>query len=170
MPYYSDLLAQAKHLAEKEPKRPKQASLRRAVSAAYYSLFHHLVSEAALFMVKGPGACGIRPVFQRAFVHSDMSKVAKSFAGGTVSDAWKSLMAGGQIPSDLRRVASAFNQLQEARHAADYDLTRRFARDGVNDLIEMAEKASETWHGIRSTAEARVFLIALLVDKNVSRR
>jgi uncharacterized protein (UPF0332 family) len=43
-----DLLEQARHLAKREPKRPKQASLRRAVSAAYYSLFHLLVSSAIL--------------------------------------------------------------------------------------------------------------------------
>ena len=30
----------------KEPRRPKQASLRRAVSAACYALFHLLVDDA----------------------------------------------------------------------------------------------------------------------------
>src|SRR5580658_8841910 len=44
----SDLLEQAYHLARREPKRPRQASLRRAVSTSYYALFHLLISEAAL--------------------------------------------------------------------------------------------------------------------------
>ncbi len=35
---HNELLAQAWHLAKKEPKHPLQASLRRAVSAAYYTL------------------------------------------------------------------------------------------------------------------------------------
>jgi len=48
MPFAEDLLEQAKHLANREPKRPEQASLRRAVSTAYYALFHLLVSEATL--------------------------------------------------------------------------------------------------------------------------
>jgi len=39
MSIHADLLAQAKQLARKEPQRPRQASLRRAVSAAYYALF-----------------------------------------------------------------------------------------------------------------------------------
>jgi hypothetical protein len=43
-----DLLEQAHHLAKREPKRPRQASLRRAVSTAYYSLFHLLISSAIL--------------------------------------------------------------------------------------------------------------------------
>jgi len=42
------LLEQAQHLARREPKRPRQASLRRAISTAYYALFHLLISEAIL--------------------------------------------------------------------------------------------------------------------------
>jgi len=43
-----DLLEQAHHLAKREPKRPRQASLRRAVSTAYYSLVHLLISSVTL--------------------------------------------------------------------------------------------------------------------------
>ena len=43
----SDLLAQAKHLAGRERGRPRQASLRRAASAAYYALFHLLLGLPA---------------------------------------------------------------------------------------------------------------------------
>ena len=46
MSLQQDLLRQARDLATKEPRRPSQASLRRAVSAAYYALFHLLVDEA----------------------------------------------------------------------------------------------------------------------------
>ena len=47
MPFPNDLLEQARHLANREPKRPKQASLRRAVSTAYYAIFHLLSMETA---------------------------------------------------------------------------------------------------------------------------
>ena len=47
MPFAHDLLEQSRHLANRERKKPKQASLRRAVSTAYYALFHLLASEAA---------------------------------------------------------------------------------------------------------------------------
>lgn len=42
-----DLLEQAFHLARREPTRPRQASLRRALSTSYYALFHFLAAEAA---------------------------------------------------------------------------------------------------------------------------
>ncbi len=42
-----DLLKQAFLLLNKESKNPTQASLRRAVSTAYYALFHLLIQEAS---------------------------------------------------------------------------------------------------------------------------
>ena len=48
-----DLLAQARHLATREPKRPKQASLRRSVSASYYAVFHLLVDNGVRRLVSG---------------------------------------------------------------------------------------------------------------------
>lgn len=49
MAFHDDLLQQAHHLARLDRRRPKQASLRRAVSAAYYALFHHLIAEAVAY-------------------------------------------------------------------------------------------------------------------------
>jgi len=46
MSFADDLLEQSYDLAHKEPANPKQASLRRAVSTAYYALFHLLIDEA----------------------------------------------------------------------------------------------------------------------------
>jgi uncharacterized protein (UPF0332 family) len=43
---HDDLLAQAEHLARVDKKKPKQANLRRAVSAAYYALFHPVASSS----------------------------------------------------------------------------------------------------------------------------
>ena len=169
MSYSSDLLAQARHLAGKEPKRPKQASLRRAVSAAYYSLFHLLVSEAASSMLRGRKRSDIRLVFRRAFVHGHMKRVAESFAGGTVPKAWQAPMGGAPVSADLRQVASAFVDLQEARHEADYDFGRRFIRHDVFQLIEAAEKAASSWRNVSGNPEGQVFMTALLVHDRVSR-
>ena len=48
-----DLLEQATYLSQREKTRPKQASLRRAVSAAYYAVFHLLNSEAVDILEEG---------------------------------------------------------------------------------------------------------------------
>lgn len=44
--HHDDLLRQAERLAKLDPKRPRQANLRRAVSSAYYALFHFLVDQS----------------------------------------------------------------------------------------------------------------------------
>ena len=48
---YKDLLEQALRLAKLDAKKPKQANLRRAISSAYYALFHMLVNEACRVQV-----------------------------------------------------------------------------------------------------------------------
>lgn len=67
----NDLLEQARHLANREPKRPKQASLRRAVSTAYYAIFHLLSIETAKNW-KRPAE---RSTVARMLNHDAMAKV-----------------------------------------------------------------------------------------------
>lgn len=76
MNLHTDLLRQARHLAVREPRRPLQASLRRAISASYYALFHFLVHEATSRMFPGRSRDSLRYCLARAFVHGDMKRVA----------------------------------------------------------------------------------------------
>src|SRR5580700_4531314 len=71
-----DLLRQADHLATYEGPNPCQASLRRAVSTAYYALFHLLVEAAALRWNGSPEA---QTGMQRGFQHGAMSKISSQF-------------------------------------------------------------------------------------------
>ena len=43
---YDALISLAERIAELDAKKPRQANLRRAVSTAYYAVFHFLVDEA----------------------------------------------------------------------------------------------------------------------------
>ena len=169
----SDLLTQAKFILDKEPKRPKQASLRRSVSTAYYALFHLLVEDGALVMFGGSDAAELRHVVRRAYVHSTMKQAAKGFASGQPARVWNSVL---RTPSaELMFVANTFVELQEARHQADYDPGYRSTRSEARDLVERTESAFDAWKKIRKdtdrnafSLEARVFLAAILVHKQVS--
>ena len=68
MAFAEDLLDQAFLLLNKETKNPKQASLRRAVSTAYYAVFHLLVQETC----SNWNATAIRDNLARAFSHQTM--------------------------------------------------------------------------------------------------
>ncbi|HMC10508.1 MAG TPA: hypothetical protein VKH44_04430 [Pirellulaceae bacterium] len=160
-----DLLEQAEHLASRERKRPKQASLRRAVSAAYYALFHLLVDEAASTLVTDRN---LRLLVARAFEHGHMKHAASSFASAALPQNLAAI-AGRKIPKDLQEVAATFIDLQEARHEADYNFAERFTRTEVQRHIHRARRAFAAWTRVKGQKIARVFLAALLLARRWDR-
>jgi uncharacterized protein (UPF0332 family) len=160
MSLHSDLLAQAQHLLGREPRRPKQASLRRAVSAGYYALFHMLIDEAAKMLIR---ETALRKLVARTFVHSEMNKASKSFAGGNLPQKFGAVTGGAAVPVRLRAVSKAFVDLQQARHEADYNLARSFTRSEATDLVNQVSQAFQDWQAIRSDVYARRYLVCLLL-------
>lgn len=71
---YKDLLKQARALMLIDTRgKPKQANLRRAVSALYYALFHFLVDGACRGILGTQHAeQGFRHALARAFTHTTM--------------------------------------------------------------------------------------------------
>jgi len=160
MPYPDDLLEQAKHLANRERTRPRQASLRRAVSTAYYALFHLLVREATLNWKRADQ----RALFARFFEHGKM-KAASEKRLGEISAYFKTNPPQGHdfdCATHLGRVTDAFSQAQQLRHSADYDNSRIWQRGDVQKLIDRVEAAFQSWHRIREEPAAQSYLISLL--------
>lgn len=155
-----DLLAQARHLATKDVGTPDQASLRRAVSTAYYALFHLLVSEAAALLASGDSK--LQHLVARAFEHGDMHKACSTFAsGGTLPALVDAHYGSVMLPAELKAVAQAFVDLQGSRHDADYATHRGWTRTEALTEVERAEKAFECWgvlspRGTGRSATARV--------------
>src|SRR2546428_7611697 len=84
------LRRQARHLVERDPRRPTQANLRRAISSAYYALFHLLVEDSSMSLLgAGSELAAIRGVVRRTYTHADMLKASRAFASG-----WGGLPAG----------------------------------------------------------------------------
>ena len=167
MSLHGDLLVQARFLASKEPRRPSQASLRRGVSAAYYALFHLLVDEAAKRLVSTGRRDSLRNCLKRAFDHGNMKKVAQQFAQENVSRKLDPGLNNSPLQPEIVRVATAFFDLQQLRHEADYDMTRRFTRQEVLALIGDAERAFEDWKKVRKSVQADTFLVGLLAYGNM---
>lgn len=162
MTLHADLLAQARLLATKEPRRPKQASLRRAVSTSYYALFHLLVADAVSRLVPGDDRAGLRHSLSRAFDHSAMYRVARQFAARKVSPKLVTGLGGLPLQDRLVRLAAAFVDMQERRHEADYDLGSRLVRAGVLAIVHEVERAFTDWHAVRKSIQADTFLVGLL--------
>jgi len=164
---YSDtLLEQARELASRDKGRPRQASLRRAVSAAYYSLFHLLCEDAAgTFVGKGSSDAKMRGLMTRAFVHTQMREacldVGKSNPSPLLQQFWDSLSPLSS--PELQRLARAFIELQSRRHRADYDLTHNFTRAEVLLLVQDAARARDDWNTLKTTSPELVRFFSLLL-------
>jgi len=72
MAYADELLELAQDIANLHPLKPHQASLRRAVSTAYYALFHLLISEATANWNRPE----LRGALARVFDHGPMKQAA----------------------------------------------------------------------------------------------
>lgn len=154
-----DLLRQAVHLATLEPKRPKQASLRRAVSTAYYGLFHLVIEEGSRRFVAVPR---LRPAVARAFNHQQLATAAKAFHqvhASPTKDHWLKAHLAGPVTIGLDEFCSTFVDLQDRRHEADYDTAATFARGDVRSLLTLAQDARVKWQRERDTDNALAFLL-----------
>jgi len=160
MPLAIDLLRQAEHLANLDTSRSNQANLRRAVSAAYYSLFHLLIADCTgRLSAKRPAK--LAPRIARAFAHSEMKQVCRAISEGHRSAVLEDLQPAGFSPG-LRLVASTFVRLQDERHRADYDVSATFTRLETLDILVLAKDGFTNWTKTRRTEETNVFLAALL--------
>ena len=154
MAFADDLLEQAQHLARREKKKPKQASLRRAVSTAYYALFHLLIAET----VSNWKNINQRADLARAFEHGRMKQASKP---GNIAKLFshQTLL----VVTNLSSVANAFTQLQQSRHRADYDNSAKWTRTQVMTQINLAIDAFQALRTIRTEKPAQDYLLSLLI-------
>jgi uncharacterized protein (UPF0332 family) len=160
MPFADDLLEQAQHLANRERKRPRQASLRRAVSTAYYALFHLLISEATLNWKRADQ----RHLLARFFEHGKMKSASDKQRGDLNTFFRTNPPPGPELDTarHLYRVADTFFQAQQQRHTADYDNRTQWTRTEVLTQIDLVAAAFQSWRAIREEPAAQAYLISLL--------
>jgi uncharacterized protein (UPF0332 family) len=152
-----DLLTLAGRLANPAPEDPKQASIRRSVSTAYYALFHFLAQEAAQGW-KGTDA--MRVGLERKFEHTKMKAVSQAVA----QDKWSGWSTPSlKVPSELRFIARTFVILQEARHLADYDNAKEWTPTEARDKVAEVQLAFQNWAKIRAHPAANEYLLSLLI-------
>lgn len=105
----ADLLLAAEALARLDDRRPKQASLRRAVSSAYYAAFHSLARTCADELIGARRAN--TEVWVRVYRALDHREAKRALSTQAVLD----LHAG------IATFGLSFVALQDQRLTADYD-------------------------------------------------
>ena len=140
MAYQDDLPEHAAELVSKDDST--QADLRRAVSAAYYALFHLLISET----VANWSLATSRDGLARMFEHGLMAKASDRVLNEKV---FPFVGANLTAVQELRAVAKAFVALQEMRHTADYDNAAHWTRTQARGFVRMAVRAFDSWKLIK---------------------
>lgn len=125
-----ELIVTAKRLARLGRNKPRQADLKRAVSTAYYAMFHTLAKECADRLI-GTGL----PRSQPAWI-----QVYRALEHGLAKQACQRAARLG-FPKSVVDFANTFEHLQVERHRADYDPETRYSRTETILLITDAEQA-----------------------------
>ena len=155
---WQDLIAASRLLtATPYPNaHPSQDALRRAVSTAYYAMFHALASSNADCIV---GAAH-DPLTEHAW--------SRIYRGLNHNAARRYLLQDQSLFSPpVRQFAADFAQLQDLRHQADYNPNTTFALPDTLTWIERAESAIETFMRLDAD-ERRMVAIQSLIGRRAN--
>jgi uncharacterized protein (UPF0332 family) len=125
----------------------RQADLRRAISTAYYALFHFVLTAAADMVIGADkrSSEGYRQVY-RSVDHLR----------------WRQLCSKAQ--ENLGDVARIASNLYELRILADYDPLQEFTADEAKDAVAEAQQAIK-WFRESAPERRQTFLISLLFNQ-----
>lgn len=136
------LLQIATDLAEINSRRPRRADLCRAVSTAYYALFHCLARSCADSLAGRSRSVGNRPMWRRVY---------RALEHGQARTRCKNVPRS--FPEEVRDFGQTFAELQSKRYWADYDPDRPIRKSNV--IVDIAsarttiDRFLETPSGVR---------------------
>jgi hypothetical protein len=163
-----ELLIHARFLASLDERTTTQANIRRAISAAYYAVFHLLAAEVAT-QVSPNFPAGLREGTQRVLSHTQMLNVATAFSRPGVSKVKftpRDFVLPCPVSRELASIAKGFEELQAARHLADYDVMKQHYPGDALSLVQVAESIFKTWKTEKDSPNAPVFLAAMIFGKD----
>ncbi len=158
------LLEQAEHLIEPRAAggEPRDVDLRRAISAAYYAVFHHLLAAAAdAFVGTSDRGTRLYTLVYRSIDHGVLSRLCAEVKKPTLSVKYRQYAPPNGFDRGVKSFAGALVELQEKRHSADYDPSLRVGTRDARSAIAGARQAIERFAKVDDT-ERRTFLALLL--------
>ena len=134
--------------------RPRQAMLKRAISTAYYAMFHALCNSNANLVAGLSNDPTAREAWTRTYRNLDHGPARNRLAGARTF----------QGPA-VQQFVRAFALLQEQRQNADYDPHSRYLRGQVVILIDLAESATEGLMTTAATVRRPLAAVVLLRER-----
>ena len=122
-----DLMETAHRLAAPSALQPTQVDLRRAVSTAYYALFHCLAATAADLLTESSRG------------NPEWHQVYRALEHGRARNACQQQGVMQTFPTAVRLFGDTLIDLQKARQQADYAHDGEYTRRDVMDVIVTVE-------------------------------
>jgi hypothetical protein len=145
--FADELLNLARGIASLNGNNPRQANVRRAVSTAYYALFHFIVGEATANWSQPE----FRPLLGRVFEHGKIRQACDQVTGGLLE---VPAFENRSTPEDhLKAVARRFIQAQELRETADYEVDGQWRREDAETQIDQVQDRLQELGGHSRDAE-----------------
>lgn len=136
------LFEQAEKLIASQAGRPRQVDIRRAISAAYYAIFHAIITAAADHFVGVTNRDESRyGLIYRSVDHRWLKKLCEEVQKPTLSTKLRRYVPTGGFGTNITAFAAAAEELQEKRHSADYDVMIRVNRSDAVFAISTARAA-----------------------------
>jgi hypothetical protein len=118
----ADLLKTATSIIDSTPNKPRQSDLRRAVSTAYYAMFHTLSKSCADLLVGTASRNRSKPAWHQMY---------RALEHKRVKGACECKKILPEFPADIQDFANLFVEMQAKRHKADYDPLEKFFKSAV---------------------------------------
>ena len=135
--------------------RPRQTDLCRAVSAAYYAMFHTLAQSNADMLV---GSANRR--------RSTWRQAYRALEHGEARRRCGNLGQMRDFPLGIQDFGKSFVVLQRVRHSADYDPDAQFTRFQVIQLIRVVEDSIVALDSTDREAKHSFAIYILLRQRN----
>ena len=158
------LFEQAEKLVSPPPAgAPRKVDLRRAISSAYYGVFHATLTAAAdEFVGKANRSDRRYALIYRSVDHRTLKQLCTEVNKQQPSRPFVPYFPKSGFGPDIQNFAAAAISLQEKRNSADYDPLIRVTSADAKLVIEKARTALERFDKADQTLR-RVFLTLLLV-------
>ena len=119
---------------------PDNAYLRRAVSTAYYAVFHMLLGAGAeRFVGAGRANQAAYTLMYRSFNHGRMLDGCRALQASTLKGEFKTALGRDAVSFDMQDVAASFTNFHGHRQKADYDPGSQFQYFDVFDILLSAD-------------------------------
>lgn len=156
------LLEQADGLILATRGRPRQVDLRRAISSAYYAVFHAVITAAADEIV-GVVHRGTRDhaLVMRSIDHRTIKTCCLEIVKTSPPRTYVPYIPTGGFSADIQAFANVFPDLQDERHAADYDSMPRYVTADAVSVVAAARGALQRLT-VAAADQRRAFLFMIL--------